>query len=287
MQAFRNILFPADMSDSCTAAAPYVEALAKKFESHVTLLHVLEMPPTYFTDWYGYMALADVGSIRDARQNEFQTYLRDRFQGLNVERVMFEGDPAQAVLDYANTHSNDLIMMPTHGYGVFRRLLLGSVTAKVLHQATCPVWTSVHLEEAPPPPETIDKIMCAVDLTKSSAATLHFAAQVAQEFQAKLWLVHAIPGADTGPEKYFDADLQMFLEQEARKTIAQMQAAEGIAAPVCLGAGDVARVVEQAATHHEVNLLIVGRGHATRMLGPLRTNVHNIIRHSPCPVISV
>src|SRR5579871_2366326 len=84
MQAFRNILFPADMSDSCTAAAPYVEALAKKFQSDVTLLHVLEMPPTYFTDWYGYMALADVGSIRDARQNEFQTYLRDRFQGLNV-----------------------------------------------------------------------------------------------------------------------------------------------------------------------------------------------------------
>jgi nucleotide-binding universal stress UspA family protein len=287
MQAFRNILFPADMSDSCTAAAPYVETMARKFQSNITLLHVLEMPPTYFTDWYGYMALADSGAIRDARQDEFDTYLRDRFQGLNVERVMFEGDPAQAVLDYSNTHSSDLIMMPTHGYGVFRRLLLGSVTARILHQAACPVWTSVHLEAAPPPPQTVQKIMCAVDLTKSSVPTLRFAAQLAKEFEAKLWLVHAIPGAETGPEKYFDADLQVFLEQEARKAIAQMQAAEGLSLPVCLGTGDVARVVAEAATHHDVNLVIVGRGHATRLLGPLRTNVHGIIRHSPCPVLSV
>ncbi len=40
--------------------------------------------------------------------------------------------------------------MPTHGYGPFRRFILGSVTAKVLHDADCPVWTGVHLEEAPP-----------------------------------------------------------------------------------------------------------------------------------------
>ena len=286
MQAFRNILYPVDMSDSCSATAPFVEALARKFQSNVTMLHVLEMPPTYFTDWYGYMALADTQAIRDARQNEFQTYLKDRFAGLNVERAMFEGEPAQAIVDYAEEHSNDLIMMPTHGYGVFRRLLLGSVTAKVLHQARCPVWTSVHLEEAPTVAPAMERIMCAVDLTKNSGPTMRFASELAKEFQAKLWLVHAIPGAETGPEKYFDADLQVFLEQEARKSIAKMQEAEGLSVPICLGTGDVSRVVEQAATHHDANLVVVGRGHATRMLGPLRTHVHSIIRRSPCPVIS-
>ena len=39
-----------------------------------------------------------------------------------------------------------VILMPTHGYGPFRRFILGSNTAKVLHDADCPVWTGVHLE---------------------------------------------------------------------------------------------------------------------------------------------
>src|SRR5271166_6067598 len=131
MQAFRNILFPVDMSDSCTAAVPFVEAMARKMEATLTLLHVLEMPPTYFTDWYGYMSVVDTQAILDARQNEFNSYLRDRFSGLNVDRVMFEGEPAQAIVKFAQEHATELIMMPTYGYGVFRRLLLGSVTARV------------------------------------------------------------------------------------------------------------------------------------------------------------
>ena len=45
MLAFQKILFPIDLSDSCTAAAPLVEAMAKKFQAQVTLLHILEMPP--------------------------------------------------------------------------------------------------------------------------------------------------------------------------------------------------------------------------------------------------
>jgi hypothetical protein len=44
MRAFQKILFPVDTSDSCTATAPFVEAMAKKYNADVTMLHVLEMP---------------------------------------------------------------------------------------------------------------------------------------------------------------------------------------------------------------------------------------------------
>jgi nucleotide-binding universal stress UspA family protein len=287
MQTFEKILFPVDMSDSCTATAPFVEALAKKFNAEVTLLHVLEIPPTYFTDWYGYMSLVDTQSIRDARQGEFDQYLKDRFQGLRVHRVMEEGDAARLITQYAEEHATDLIMMPTHGYGVFRSLLLGSVTAKVLHDALCPVWTSVHVEEGTPSSGFFENIMCAVDLTDSSIATMRFASRLARDFNAKLWLVHAVPAPEAGPERYFDADLQQVLEQDARKTIEQMQKSAGISAQLCMGAGDVSRVVHDSALHHGGDLVIAGRGHATRTLGRLRTNVYSIIRESPCPVISV
>jgi len=52
-------------------------------------------------------------------------------------------------------------MMPTHGLGGFRRFLLGSVTAKVLHDADCPVWTGVHLERAPHSKQLSSGISCA------------------------------------------------------------------------------------------------------------------------------
>lgn len=287
METFEKILFPVDMSDNCTATAPFVEVLARKFDAEVTLLHVLELPPGYFTDLYGYTALVDTGAIREARENEFAGYLKDRFANVRVQRIMEEGDAARLISQYAEEHGTDLIMMPTHGYGVFRSLLIGSVTAKVLHDALCPVWTAVHIEEAPAPSAHFERIMCAVDLTDSSLATMRFAARLARDFNAKLWLVHAVPGAEAGPERFFEADLQKYLEEEARESISKMQKTAGTTAQLCLGAGDVAHVVSQAATHHNADLVIAGRGHATRTLGRLRTNVYSIIRQSPCPVISI
>ncbi|HLG96122.1 MAG TPA: universal stress protein [Bryobacteraceae bacterium] len=287
METFEKILFPVDMSDNCTATAPYVEALAKKFNAELTLLHILEIPPAYFTDWYGYMSLVDTQAIRDARQGEFDQYLKGRFAGLRVGRVLEEGDPSRIIIKYAEDHATDLIMMPTHGYGVFRSLLLGSVTAKVLHDALCPVWTAVHVEQPPPSSGLFERIVCAVDLTDSSLATMRFASHLARDFNAKLWLAHAVPAPEAGPERYFDTDLQRVLEEDARRTIGEMQHSAGVEAQLCLGAGDVAHVVKEVATHHNADLVIVGRGHAIRTLGRLRTNVYSIIRQSPCPVISV
>ncbi|HLK18161.1 MAG TPA: universal stress protein [Bryobacteraceae bacterium] len=287
MQTFQKILFPIDMSDGCTGAAPFVASMAKKFQAEVTLLHVLQLPQGYVTDWYGYMALVDTDSIRETRHNEFDSYLKNEFSGIPVRREMLEGDPAELIDTYAKEHGTDLIMMPTHGFGIFRSMLLGSVTAKILHDASCPVWTGVHMEEAPPNPSTFERIMCAVDLTDKSIPTMQFAAKLAHDLQAKLWLVHAVPVAETRPQKYFEADLQAFLEDEARKAIGKMQDAAGVMAQLCLGAGEVPHVVHHAAQHHGADLVVIGRGHATKTLGRLRTNVYSIIRESPCPVISV
>ena len=53
MRAFQKILFPIDMSDSCTATASFVEAMARRYKAEVTMLHVLEMPSAIVPDWYG------------------------------------------------------------------------------------------------------------------------------------------------------------------------------------------------------------------------------------------
>jgi hypothetical protein len=177
------------------------------------------MAPCYVTDWYGYMALVDTDAIRNARQGEVDQYLKDKFEGLNVRRVMLEGDAAREITEYAQEQGTDLIMLPTHGFGIFRSLLLGSVTAKVSHDAACPIWTGVHVEETPPASASFANVMCAVEISEQIIPTMQFASKLAQDFKAKLWLVHAVPGAETRPEKYFDTDLQAFLQDQARKTL--------------------------------------------------------------------
>ncbi len=288
MRAFQKILFPVDMSDSCTATAPFVEAMGRRYNAEVTLLHVLEMPSGLIPDWYGgSVPVIDTTAIWQAETEAAQSYLTDQFQGLKVRRVVVEGDAAHTIDDYARENGMDLIMMPTHGYGLFRTLLLGSVTAKVLHDSSCPVWTGVHVERAPVVNPEFATIMCGVDRTEDSVATMRFACRLAQDSHAKLSLVHAIPGAEVAPDKYFDTDLRQYLEQDARKTIAQLQESAGVAVPLCLGAGEVSHVVRDAALGHSADLVVIGRGKATRTLGRLRSNVYSIIRDAPCPVISV
>jgi hypothetical protein len=108
-------------------------------------------------------------------------------------------------------------MMPTHGYGKFRSLLLGSVAAKVLHDAWCPVWTATHTED-PRLPEHLGckNIMGAVDLTPETVGLIRRYADLAGAFNAKLRLVHAVPG--TAPDPWFGVDegFAGFLIQAAR-----------------------------------------------------------------------
>lgn len=288
MRAFQKILFPVDMSETCSATAPFVEAMAQRYNADLTLLHVLEMPSGLIPDWYGgAVPVIDTSAIWQAETEAAQSYLTDKFQGLKVHRVVIEGDAAQTIDDYARENGIDLIMMATHGYGLFRTLLLGSVTAKVLHDTACPVWTGVHVEDAPAVSPEFATVLCAVDRTEDSIPTMRFACQLAQDNDAKLVLVHAIPGAEVAPEKYFDTDLRQYLEEDARKTIGQLQQTAGVGAPLCLGAGEVSHVVRDSALGHSADLVVIGRGHATRTLGRLRSNVYSIIREAPCPVISV
>src|SRR5262249_41185418 len=152
-------------------------------------------------------------------------FLTDELGHLPVERVVLEGDPASSIVAYASENHADLIVMPTHGYGPFRRFLLGSVTAKVLHDARCPVWTGPHLEQAPVYEDIrFRKVLCAVDLAEGSECVMQWAAAFAREFGAELAVVHAIPGSEVQlGGLYFDPDWRNQMAKTAREQVQALQ----------------------------------------------------------------
>jgi nucleotide-binding universal stress UspA family protein len=210
------------------------------------------------------------------------------FAGLTVDRIAVLGDPARAITNFVAANKVDLVMMPTHGYGPFRQLLLGSVTAKVLHDTHVPVWTTAHTTEAPDREHVnVRKILCAVDANPASIELMRRAAELAKNLGANLRLLHAVLSMEVGPEWQLDQTFEEKLRENAAHIIQDLEKAADIFVPVCVGAGTVPDVVREEALQHGADLVLIGRGALQDTLGRLRTHSYGIIRHAPCPVISI
>jgi nucleotide-binding universal stress UspA family protein len=198
------------------------------------------------------------------------------------------GDPAREIAGFIAGHKVDLVMMPTHGYGPFRQLLLGSVTSKILHDCHVAVWTAAHTGEAADHNHIgMRRILCAVDTNPPSVELMRWAAALCKDLGAALRLVHAVPSIEAWPEMEMEQGVEETLRENARHAIQNLEKAAGIDVPVCVGAGTVPDVVRQEALQHGSDLVVIGRGALQETLGRLRTHSYGIIRNAPCPVLSV
>jgi len=274
----RKILFPVDFSARCTLAARMVETFAEHFTARLTLLHVIE--PIMYTD-----LPVDATSVAE---EQLARYLPDRFQNCEVERVLLHGDAAHKIVDFAHHGNFNLIMLPTHGYGRFRRFILGSVAAKVLHDAQCPVWTGAHMEHVPNGDNLqFNSVVCAIDLGRQSCAALRWAGLFAKDHGAQLTIVHAVPTAKDHPNVYTEPAWRQELIQGSRAKIEALQSSVGVEGTIAVIPDEVPFAVSATARQHDADLLVIGRSVEDGMLGRLRTNAYSIIRQSPCPVVSV
>jgi len=288
MLSIKHILFPLDFSARCCAAVPYVEAMAVRFGAKITLISVAQ--PYFYTGMGdpGGPVMIDTDEVQRELAERLDSTLVKEFAHLPVDRVAELGDPAQTIVSFAKTNQVDLIMMPTHGYGPFRNLLLGSVTAKVLHDAECPVWTAAHMED-PPAREHVGmrSVLCAVDGTPKSVQLIRYASCMAADCGATLRLAHVIPGIESWPGRQSDRDFEEDMRLQARKTVEELQTTAGVEAPLCVAVGNIAEGIREEARRHGADLIVIGRGVLHETLGRLRTHAYGIIRHSPCPVLSV
>ena len=200
MPSLAHILLPVDFSERSSGAARCARLLSAHFGSTLTVLHVLPPPQYEFgaMDVSGSM-LGELYFNRSAQAvRDLAAFTSAELPGIPATPVVVEGDPAATIVSYAHDHGVDLILMPTHGYGPFRRFILGSNTAKVLHDADCPVWTGVHIAEAPAPSAPVECVLCAVDLGPGSGRTIEWASWLSAAFGARLTLIHAAPACPEG-----------------------------------------------------------------------------------------
>ena len=134
---FNNIILAVDGSEYSHRAIAYAKSLTERYEANLWLVHVF--PHT--SDLLGY---EDFERLYAKRKSAGQAVLDKAKEilgrtNLKVSEELLDGSEAEEILKVAENHQADLIVMGTRGFGAVKGLLVGSVSRKVIHLATCPV----------------------------------------------------------------------------------------------------------------------------------------------------
>jgi nucleotide-binding universal stress UspA family protein len=288
MTTFQNILFPVDFSPSCVAMAAYVKRAAVIFGARVTLVHVFDLYSHDALQLY-VRPLSEVAEEQqNLARNKLESFLQAEFPVGEWPRILLSGVAATQITQLARTNGFDLIIMPTHA-GLFRRMLLGSTTAKVLNDADCPVLTTQHAETISPRQLEHREWVCAIGLDADSERVLRYASQAADAAHANLTLVHVIPAS--GPDLPVELDLEERLwsakREAANRRIEALQRAASSHALVSIAIGPIRDMLTEAARRLRADVLVIGRSPQSGVLGRLRDLSYAIARDAPCPVLSV
>lgn len=151
---FSNILVPLDGSDLGERALRTAESLARIHNASIHLIHVVPWQPELDGAKRGFLAAVSAQAA-EHQQRESRHLLEDRIAsgkeyferlaaqlkgtGLTVETAVEEGAVVEKIIAYAKQHDIDLITMCNQGYGGLKRLLLGSVTDRVIRAGEAPV----------------------------------------------------------------------------------------------------------------------------------------------------
>jgi nucleotide-binding universal stress UspA family protein len=283
----RNILFPTDFSSAAHAASPYAAEFAKRFGAKLFALHVATPAVNPMTEPATWAALQRAAEAEAGKQKQD---LLDSFRGIQPEVLIEEGGLWSTLESVLQNNNIDLIILGTRGRSGVKKLLLGSVAEEIFRRASCAVLTvGPFSPEEPPRDGKISEIVYATDFSPESVAAASYAVSLAQEFQARLTLLHVIPDQNTGDllhaENLVDSSTRLLrslvpaeadLWGEPRFTVERGTPAEKILA---------------VAARRQADLIVLGvrrpsgfPGAATHL--PIAT-AHKIVSRATCPVLTV
>ncbi len=298
MVDIRRILCPIDFSDTSPHALEHAVAIAKWYESRITALHVIHPafllePPILLAEFPKNEAPTEAD--RQSLREQLSAWLESaNAAGLKTEMLFDEsGNPASHILECARSLQADLIVMGTHGRGGFERLMLGSVSEKVLRKAACPVLT------VPPPALTAAKLpytrlLCAVDFSESSLAALRFAFSIAEESDAHLTILHVFdwpPDEELLVERFDTPEFRRVAEEQARGRLEALVTDD--VRTWCTPATKVSygkpyREILESAEREGADLIVIGvRGRNPLDLMLFGSTTNQVVRRAPCPVLTL
>jgi nucleotide-binding universal stress UspA family protein len=296
----KEIVCPFDFSDFSRHALHHAAALAKWYRAQLTLLHVQPA----ITVPAGPPEVLPMLIMTPDQQQQLRASLQDVVAGevgdaVPVRIEVAEGNPAREIVAFARDVRSDLLVMGTHGAAGFERLVLGSVTEKVLRKAPCPVLTVPRTaSDVMPRPPLFKQILCAVDFSDCSMRALKYATSLAQEADGCLVVVHVFDLEGSLPADWRDVftpqsirnELEA-LENERRQKLAHAVPAEATTfckVETVMAHGTPYREILRLAKERHAELIAIGvRGRRAADLMFFGSTTNQLVRHATCPVLTI
>ena len=301
MYPFRNILFPTDFTPHARAALKYASAFARSGGGRVVLFSVQSA-----TVPMNLLTLPE--HVLEEQENRWLVQLRSEvrnlladplFDGLEVEPVIVEGEPAPEIARAVRRYEIDLVTVVTHGRKGLTRALWGSTAEEIIAEAPCPVLTI-----RPPQHDFVEhrgsrseirlnRILLATNFSPSSSAATQVATQLANQTGAQLHAVYVIGD-------YFGQISVMFPEgglsaltrmrSYVQERMAQLARDDGARATTHIAEGRPYAEIVRLAAEKDADLIVIGTNiHASVFGGTpvLGSEIERVVRNSPCPVLCV
>ena len=280
----KTILVPLDGSALAEQALPYIRTLAPLLGARVRLLNVIVDDPHDNMMSEGIAAsygVIDPLATQRERENQSRTtliqhaesYLDSRAaqlhgHGIEVETDVRRGPAAEVIIEVAEGLDIAIIAMATHGYSGLRRWALGSVTDRVVHATTRPVFVVRGAKPAPVDPVAFKRVMVPLDGSPLAEQALPLAADLAERVRAEVLLMQAVEGsieaypavAPLGRPDLMSGDVLPTLDARAGQYLDEQAALlrdRGIPAVAHVVNGHVAEAIIDEAAQRSADLLVM------------------------------
>ena len=288
------ILCPIDFSEFSVSAYRYALSVAEHYQAKLVVQHIVELWRHPAADFAASAGLYEEYSqaLRESGKKQLQEFVDNHTHDqIPPELVVHVGVAADSILSFAQLQKADVIIMGTHGRRGFDRLMLGSVTDRVMRTAPCPV-----LAASKPPHGSVaagkerghvhhlSRILFCADFSENSERALKYALSATAEYDAELTLLHVLDEVP-GPAKTAEAvaaaaeRLDRLIPPEDRETL-KIKTAVRIGKPY-------AQII-QLALETQIDLVTMGvRGRGALDVAVFGSTTYRVMQLGSCPVLAV
>jgi nucleotide-binding universal stress UspA family protein len=295
---FKNILCAIDLSDASARTLAYASAIARWYKAQLTVLHVV---PTFDAMQVRSGSLGD--SVQFVHPMPREQVLDEMRKVLDAAQVAATdvtlatevGEPVATIVGRALSMPAELLVLGTHGRSGFDRLLLGSITEKVLHKAPCPILTvPPHAPTSGQAETTFSRILCPVDFSASALQAFGFAVDLARQSGGSVIALHAIEWLADEVSAHARFNVQDYRHHLIDDAHARLRA---LIAEQPGGTDTIEDVVTVGRAYREVlgnaeaqtaDLIVMGaQGRGGMGLTLFGSTTQQVVRASTCPVLTV
>jgi len=294
MIEIKLIVCPVDFSEFSIRAYRHALSLAEHYRAKLVAQHIVEVWRHHSASFAVSANLYDEYSqvLRGNGKSQLEEFVKKHtYNEIQPELVVDEGTAGDVILSLAQERGTDLIVMGTHGLRGFDRLMLGSVTDRVMRAASCPV-----LAVREPPhdlvaagqekhnPHRLNRILACTDFSEDSDLALNYAFSAAAEYDAELTLLHVLEKAP----RQAKADEEIAEVTERLGKVIPPAGLKTVKIKTAVRTGKPYQQINQFAQEAQIDLVSMGvRGRGALDIAVFGSTTYRVMQLGPCPVLTV